>query len=229
MNIDEVYTFVRSLANKDQSGYLKSAQFNQYAERAQMEVYMKRYGNPAEYQPGRPIPRVAYDMTQKIHDDLLPFITPFTMNVDKFGRGKYPVDYMHVSAFTYTVHKDDGDSKVVELEVIPDAKLGYRLSSPVVKPSKEYPICSMYGPYIQFYPSNLAVVKLSYLRKPVKPIWAFTIVDGRELYDSANSVQLEFPEDVQNEICVRILSYFGISIRETDVTQYAETKASQGI
>lgn len=229
MNIDKSFTFVKELVNKDQNGFINAAQYNLFAERAQVEEYMQLYGNPHEYQPGHPVPRIAYGMTQKIHDDLRPFIKLGTINVDKFGKGKYPSDYVHVSAIRYTVHKDGGGSKEVSLEIIPDAKLGDRLSSSIVNPTKSDPICSMYDDHIQFYPKNLAVVKFSYLRQPKVPKWAFTIVNGREVYDPDNSVDFEFPDEVHNGIIIKILSYLGITLREPELMQYAETKNAQGI
>ena len=74
INVNELYEFVQFVSNKEQSGYVKPSEFNLAIDRAQMQLFMERYNNPAEYQPGRPVPRVAYQQTQKISDDLRPFI-----------------------------------------------------------------------------------------------------------------------------------------------------------
>ncbi len=228
MNIDTAYEFVKDLANKDQRGFIPSAKFNRYAERAQMEVFMQRYGNPKEYQPGRPIPRIAYDMTQKIHDDLRPFLKPWILSIDRNGQAPYPADYVHPSAIRYVVYSGDS-SYETPVEVIPDDKAGYRLSSTVVPPSRQYPICVLYDQHIQFYPASLGSVKFSYLRQPRIPKWGFTIVNSREVYDAGSSVDFEFPDEVHNEICIKILSYVGIKMREPELVQYAEGKDRQGI
>lgn len=228
MNIDKSYTLVKNLANKDQKGFLTSDEFNLYAERAQMEVFMQRYGNPHEYQVGVPIPRMAYDMTQKIHDDLRPFIKQKTLNIDKTGKVAYPTDYVHPSSFRYKYYKGQ-EGEEVKVKVMSDDKIAGRLSSSIVRPTKRYPICVLYNDHIKFYPKNLAGVTLTYLRQPSAPKWAFTIVNNREVYDPNNSVDFEFPDDVHNEICVKILSYFGIRLREGELIQYAENKAEKGI
>lgn len=229
MNIDEVYTFVQNLANKEQKGFLPSAKFNSYAERAQIEVFMQRYGNPHQYQPGRPIPQMSFESTQKISDDLRPFLKPTILNLDSTGRVSFPSDFVHPSALRYVVNLNDGTSTEVPVEVVTDDKVGYRLSSSIVAPNKSNPICAMYDDHIKFYPANLAIVNLTYLRQPVVPKWAFTIVSNREVYDASNSVDFEFPDEVHNEISIKILSYLAIKLRDQELVQYAETKNVQGI
>ena len=228
MDINTAYEFIKDLVNKDQKGFVPSAKFNRYAQRAQMEVFMQRYGNPKEYQPERPIPKVAYAMTQKIHDDLRPFIQQATLHLNKYGQAFYLSDYVHPSSISYTVTKK-GKHQRVPVKVVSDDKLAYRLSSRLVAPSKEYPICALYAQYLQFYPENLVAPNFTYLRQPKVPQWGFTIVNGREVYDPANSVDWEFPDEVHNEICIKVLSYIGIKLRESDLLQYAELKNGQGI
>ena len=97
ININEVYKFVQFISNKEQSGFVKPSEFNIAVDRAQMQFFMERYNNPAEYQPGRPIPRVAYNQTQKVSDDLRQFITRATLPVDNTGLMSYPLDYLHFS------------------------------------------------------------------------------------------------------------------------------------
>ena len=106
INIDEMYRFVQFVANKEQSGFIKPTEFNLAVDRAQMQLFMERYNNPAEYQPGRPIPRVAYQQTQKISDDLREFIR--RVNITKTGTVfLYPNDYIHFSKANHTFLKTD--------------------------------------------------------------------------------------------------------------------------
>ena len=217
------------MANKEQKGFIPSRKFNRYAERAQMEVFMQRYGNPHQYQPGRPVPPVAYGMTQKIHDDLRPFIQKVTLNLNRYGQATYPKDYVHASSFRYTLSHNEGKHEQVAIKVIPDDKLAYRLSSRIVEPTRQQPVCVLYDNFIQFYPENLVGIVFTYLRQPKVPRWGFTVINGREVYDAANSVDWEFPDEVHNEICMKVLSYVGIKLRENDLLQYAELKNQQGV
>jgi len=254
INIDELYKFVQFVANKEQSGFIKPSEFNLSVDRAQMQLFMERYGNPAEYQPGRPIPRVAYNQTQKVSDDLREFIVRGTFNVGANGVMIYPSDYLHFSSASYDyidstmLSKDEIEdcpdcnkvtkktnllasvtSKVVSVRPVDDFELANILGSSIVSPTKEYPILTFYKEGVQYHPKDIGSVDFVYLRRPEKALWAYNTIDNKPEYDLSNSVDLEWPEQVFNEIAVRILSFVGINLREADLTQYSEGKRQTGI
>ena len=254
INIDELYKFVQFVANKEQSGFIKPSEFNLSVDRAQMQLFMERYGNPAEYQPGRPIPRVAYNQTQKISDDLREFIVRGTLYVPSTGIMKYPLDYLHFSSASSTyldssISSKDRNSdcpgcskeekrknikasivnKVVSVRPIDDFELANILGSSIVAPTREYPILTFYSEGVQYHPKDIGSVDFVYLRRPAKALWAFTTPTSKPEYDAANSIDLEWPEQVFNEIAVRILSFVGINLREGDLAQYSEGKRQTGI
>lgn len=228
MNIDTAYSFIKDLANKSQRGFIPSAKFNRYAERAQIEVFMQRYGNPHNYRAGYPVAAMGYGQSQKIHDDLRPFIRPGILNLDAHGQAWYPKDYVHLSSLNYQL-TDKEEHRKVPVKVIGDDVLAYRLSSKLVQPTLEHPICVLYENYLQFYPEQMNGVNIVYLRQPTPPKWAYTLVSNREVYDAGNSVDWEFPDEVHNELCIKVLSYIGIRLREEELIQYAELKNKQGI
>ena len=255
ISVDELYRFVQFVANKEQSGFIKPSEFNLAADRAQMQFFMERYGNPAEYQPGRAVPRIAYSQTQKISDDLREFIRRETISVDSNGIMQYPEDYLHFSSATYhfieqavrtetpdencddcpgktTVTVDVGEIKNHSVTVRPvdDSELSYLLGSSIVSPDEKHPVLAFYQEGIQYHPKTISAVDFVYLRRPLAPLWAFTTgTTGRPVYDSLNSIDLEWPEQVFNEIAVRILSFVGVNLREGELTQYSEGKRQTGI
>lgn len=254
INIDEMYRFVQFVANKEQSGFITPAEFNLASDRAQMQLFMERYNNPAEYQPGRPIPRVAYQQTQKISDDLRMFIKRIMLPVNANGMMNYPEDYIHFSKATYrylsTIDLDDGSAnagcvdcsspvsgqsststieKTVGVKPVDDGELNKILSSNIVAPSLEYPILAFFEDGIQYYPKDISSVELTYLHRPTIPNWAFTLVNNRPVYNAASSIDLEWSEQVFNEIAIRILSFIGVNLREAELTQYGEAKRQTGI
>tara|TARA_R100000664_G_C2749112_1_gene136506 strand:- start:258 stop:1031 length:774 start_codon:yes stop_codon:yes gene_type:complete len=255
ISVNELYRFVQFVANKEQSGFIKPSEFNLAVDRAQMQFFMERYGNPAEYQPGRPIPRVAYNQTQKVSDDLRKFIKRSAIPVDVNGIMQYPEDYLHFSSATYhfveqpvsTETPDDncddcpgsGTSTVtigeitnhtVTVRPVDDSELSYLLQSSIVRPDEKNPVLTFYQEGVQYHPKNLGAVDFVYLRRPIKPEWSFNLnSNGRPEYDPVSSVDLEWPEQVFNEIAVRILSFVGVNLREGELTQYSEGKRQTGI
>ena len=73
MTIKETHNFITFVLNKEVSGYVSPTDIDRALDRAQMSKFVELYGNPKGYQPGRPIPPIAYGMTQKIADDLRKF------------------------------------------------------------------------------------------------------------------------------------------------------------
>jgi|TARA_Y100000004_G_scaffold187243_2_gene239773 hypothetical protein len=254
INIDEVYKFVQFVANKEQSGFIKPSEFNLAVDRAQMQFFMERYNNPAEYQPGNPVPRVAYNQTQKVSDDLRQFIKRVTLPVNSDGLMNYPNDYLHFSSASSNfvdVEFDRGTTaddcpgcnkttvrgsvtsnvttKTVSIRPVDDSELAGLLSSSIVNPTLEFPVLTFYQEGIQYHPKNINTVDFVYLRKPVKPQWDYTVSGNRPVYNPAGSIDLEWPIQVFNEIAIRILSFVGINLREGDLSQYSESKRQTGI
>lgn len=78
------------------------------------------------------------------------------------------------------------------------------------------------------YPTSIASISLSYLRKPATPEWAYTTVNDEPVYDAGNSQDFETGETTHLEICMRILSAVGVNLRMGDIVQYAEMAEQQG-
>ena len=237
IDINELYQFIQFTTNKEQSGYIKPSEFNLAVDRAQMQLFMERYGNPAEYQPGRPVPRVAYQQTQKISDDLRPFIKKIyqPLNNGKFLWSDIS-DYMHLSSLRaryYKINNQTGNSEIRHsgVKIVDDSELSNYLDSSIVNPTQEYPIAAIYNGYVQVYPENLDGIEVTYLSRPIKPEWAWTVNQslGIPEYDDANSTNLNWSDELFNEIAIRVLSFMGVNLKDNTITQYSELKKQQGI
>lgn len=246
MNINKFKIFVDFIAKKATSGNNPTiVQFNIAVERAFVEDIMMSYGNPAEYQTGRPIPRMAWQQTQKITDDLRFLLTRKEFHLTAAGKLTVPdgttkdintqtaPNYLHVSSlrFNHIISKNGAfESKEVNINIMRDSEIGSVLSSNINNPTTRFPVCAFYDTYIQFYPKTLQKVIFTYLRTPTIPVWAYTLdSNGRPVYDASNSVDIESPDVTQNRIAVKVLSYLGVSIREPQLIQYAEQQKATGI
>ena len=254
IDINEMYKFVQFVANKEQSGFIKPSEFNIAAERAQMQLFMQRYGNPKEYSPGYPVPRVAFAQSQKVQDDFNPFLM-----LDEFTGGEIDLEqltcgYIHLVAL---ISDEDVPIKLV------DASEYFKIeNSALLAPTTDYPI-AYFGSDKTIYVSGVTEGRILYLRHPNVPKWdyfknsqgqALDAEDGNvvsyPVFDDTatddepeegvyncdnthnpyeNAVNFEFPYDCFNEIAAMILSYVGINLREPMLTQYAEAKQTQGI
>jgi hypothetical protein len=73
--------------------------------------------------------------------------------------------------------------------------------------------------YFEVLPSGVVQVKLTYLKVPPVPVWAFTIVSGEPVFDSANSVDFTLSETSLSDIVFKLCSYFGIEIKDGEIYQ----------
>ena len=238
ININDLYKFVQFISNKEQSGYVKPSEFNMAVDRAQMQLFMERYNNPAEYQPGRPIPRVSYQQTQKISDDLRPFIKK---SVKTLASGKLLWstlnDYIHISSlrvnYNSTNNCGETTTKKKGVKVVDDAELSTYLDSSLLKPTDRYPIAAIYNGYLQLYPETINKLEITYLSRPQRPsdgeFWKYSISNDLPVYNSSASTNLAWSDELFNEIAIRVLSFIGINLREVTLSQYAEVKKTQGI
>ena len=253
ININNLYRFVQFIANKEQSGFIKPSEFNLAVESAQMQLFMERYSNPAEYR-GNGKARTGYNQTQKINDDLRIFIKRRTISVDSGGLMQYPDDYLHFSSATHSFIQQAKPSKVENencedcekntktktpgkirtytraVRPVDDMELTELIGSWIVFPSKHHPVLTFYDEGVQYHPKDIGSVDFVYLRKPKKALWNFTPDgNGRPVYNSGTSIDLEWPIQVFNEIAIRVLAFVGINLREPDLAQYSEGKRNTGI
>ena len=238
ININDLYKFVQFISNKEQSGYVKPSEFNMAVDRAQMQLFMERYNNPAEYQPGRPIPRVSYQQTQKISDDLRPFIKK---SVKTLASGKLLWstlnDYVHISSLRINYESTNNCGETITkkrgVKVVDDAELSNYLDSSILTPTSSYPIAAIYNGYLQLYPDSISQLEITYLSRPRRPadgeFWKYDDTSGLPVYTAAPSTNLAWSDELFNEIAIRVLSFIGINLREVTLSQYAEVKKTQGI
>lgn len=213
LDINKVYTFVQFIANKNQAGgYLTPARFNLAAVYAQQEIINEDYQQ--------------FQSSQFNSDVLSPLIRRRILNPNSEGVLAYPSDYMHTTSIRakqfYTDSYGATKSREVNVDQLTDDELGFRLSSDLLPPTEAYPISCQYDTFIQFYPTTIASVIFTYIKKPTDPDWAYTLSSGRPVYNAGGSVQFTLPDNTLNRVAYKICSYLGINIREQELYSYAE-------
>jgi hypothetical protein len=235
INVNELKIFIDFIANKEQSGTAYSIiQLNNAMQAANIDLYKLRYGLPEDYIPGMPLPRQAYEVTQKIKDDLRAFKEKISIPVDQFGIMQLPSNYVHKTAIEYVKITNSPDCEIPEaltksVEIIDDDKWSERVSNTIKKPTLDFPICNFLKDSIRFEPKNLGQVELSYLRIPIKPIWGYTFQNGVEVYNASTSVDLEWNEILFTDIAKLILNYLSINLKDGELQQAMAEYKTKGV
>ena len=109
-------------------------------------------------------------------------------------------------------------------------ELADKLNSQINPPTVTAPVGIMYQRRsIQLFPSNTIYTGfVHYMRRPVKPVYGYSVVGGRSIvYDPASSVQLEWKDTDINFILLKALSSIGINLSDQEVSQFAEVKSQE--
>jgi hypothetical protein len=226
MTIDQVYKFVDFIIKKSNSGgYLTPDEFNLIINRAQIQYFNKLYGNQNDYRYDRPVPKIAYAITEKISNSLSPFLSDSTaLVIDGNGQVNIPSDLFQTVSITHTI-----DNIEYEITRVEQDRIANNLSSYYDAPTSDFPIYSQLRTKFQFYPKNLATASLFYLKKPTDMVWGYTTVSGRPVYNSGTSVQPLWKDMDINEIIYIALSYIGVNLKDGDVSQFAQLKTQTGL
>jgi hypothetical protein len=78
------------------------------------------------------------------------------------------------------------------------------------------------------YPQTIGTVNLTYIREPVTPVWAFTIANNEQVYDSGNSVDFELPYQFKDDLIWNICSLLGVTVRQADLVQAGQALNPRG-
>tara|TARA_R100001594_G_scaffold8348_3_gene21668 strand:+ start:2699 stop:3358 length:660 start_codon:yes stop_codon:yes gene_type:complete len=210
MTIDELYKYIKFLANKENRGWLKPSEFNLMAKRAQLDVLKDRFGkiSPDGTNDG-------YRENAQYYDEIRTVIQ-YDTSLSGTGVYSFPAGYLYFLSLKFN------DS---EVEIVDHGELTKRRKSHLIPPTPDSPIGLIDSGGIRIYTSSAGVqsgdARLTYIKEPAAPNWRYTIVNNVEVFNSTNSVGLTLPESTHKEIAHRILAYLGILIREAPMIEYS--------
>lgn len=242
MNIWDIYNFINFRANKEQTGKSYTVdQFNLGLQAIDIEFLKLKYGLPEDYKPGAPLPRQAWEITQKITDDLrhLKVIMGGRNNplllVDKFGYADVPSDYIHQSSLRWdqTVNSADCDlaneETHIPIDVLFDQDFDSRLYDAIRVPWTKYPFCRFNNNHIEFRPKNIQFVVFSYIRMPRAAFLVVTLDSNQDyVYDATNSLQLEWPRDMHTDVANKLYEWLSENLSNQMMLSEAYKRKAEG-
>lgn len=200
--IKEIHDLVEFLTTKGRIGYNTAEEIDLAVYTASKWLYDFYYA--------------MFDENNALHDSLRPFTsdpTVITLTNDQYI---LPVDFVH----------EIGDITAggIFVDVVDRAAQAKRINNASFPPTPQHPICTFYNTYVQFFPTGLTNIKFAYLRLPVQPVYATTIVNGREVYDDSSSVDIEWNGIDITKVSTRALSILGINLEDLKLVEWSEAK-----
>lgn len=215
VNVNEFKTFVEYVSNKIQvGGTVSPTQFNQLANRAQMQLFEKD--------------RTLFLETGEITVFLSYFLKTVTSAVTGTGLLAYPSDLVQTTAIrTSYTPPSTGVAIEVPVDYVENAKWGEISASQLMPYTQEFPKYAEFDVVFRFLPKTITSVIIDYLRLPVAPIWGFTVVSNRPVYSAGTSTNFEWTDNFTNEVAAIYLSLIGVNLKDGELAQFAEMYKQQ--
>jgi hypothetical protein len=230
-NINDVVLYINLILNKNQAGSLNGNEVSLALNVAQQEYLRIKIGLPEQFTTDRREAPQQFQVAQVISDAVLPFIVSQTIN--KNGNGfDIPANFAAWANDDYIEVVQNNGQNVVRTQPIEFVTLGeraLRLSDYINYPTIEYPVATYMNSQILINPDTISRINLQYIRLPITPKWAFTVnADDQEVYDPANSVQLEFRNIEWQNIANLAIKYYSMFLRDGESYQAINQMIKEG-
>lgn len=215
VGIDQAHQLSYYIAAKQNAAFPSPIEFNSYANLANIDLY-NYYNDERE------------KLLVKVKSGEVIYAPPILANfvvsnhqMNFLGNSaSLPNDYIDVISLNKT--PASGKINKVDLDELPDY-----MKSTIDAPTLSNPIYVELPDSFVTYPT-LSVAYLTYYQQPATVVWAYTLVNGRPVYDSVNSVDFSWDGTEIYRLVSRILTYMGLSIRDTELTQAAQQMVQGG-
>jgi hypothetical protein len=186
INIDTVYKSVLSVLNKEQRGYLTPDEFNKIAKQAQiklLDVAFLSYNKLITLDTQGRVNAGYADIPEKTKEFIDVFYKTASVSLS-LGVGSLPTDVYKTIELT-------NSDRTLPFELVDKHELPYLLSSPLTKPSADYPVyykttTSSGATSVQVNPITISTATIDYIKVPTDPRWGYTrnATYGTNTYDS---------------------------------------------
>lgn len=237
--IDSVRSTVLSVLNKNNYGYLSPSDFNLLAKQAQLDIF-KQYIHDYNYNIRKENNRVNSEglaNVKELQEKALDLFSRYDLLTQSSGNIYILPSEITTGYDWYKINRIDILSLGVYYstsEYVTQDRAMLLSASPMAAPTMEFPSHSINGNLVTMYPAVITGpndIKCQYIRYPKAPKWTYsTLSGGQAVFNESQPDYQDFEVPVadENELVERILMYAGVSIRELQVTQFAngiETQA----
>lgn len=239
--INSVRNTVLSILNKNNYGYISPSDFNLFALQAQLEIfeaYFSEYNKLINLENSRQSGTEYADLRKPIEEAMELFSVTSTLTQVAPATNRFFLPSVSTTGFDYFLinkiicYDASVNPRVFkgEAEKVPHTRITLLNNSNLTAPTEMYPAYTQEGGVVTIYPStfNLAnEVEANYFRYPKEPKWTYiTLANGEPVFNQSQPDYQDFELPVEDEykLVTKILQYCGVSIRETEVTQFAMTQ-----
>jgi hypothetical protein len=215
MNISDYHNFIDLITSQERGGFNTPAEKDSALDRANMTLF--------EYY--RPI----YSTSIEANEALSPFKVKYDFITNSTGQitltsGQEFVRLLSMLVFVSDPTTPSGydPNRTYPVAFVNEDELADRLNSQNKQPLAIAPVAYTHGiGWYDLYPQQVHSGTMYFLKRPQKPIYAYTQVGRVITYDAANSQQLLWTEPYANKVVFLALRYLGINLDNDKLVAYA--------
>lgn len=234
-SVNEVYSALKNLANKDERGFITPKVFNTFSTIAQNKIFNDLFNEmtKAKTLRMRNVDAKEYlSFNKRLKEDLAYFSKESTVS-QASGVFSKPDDLARVISMKTHGTYVFGTSTSTSIDVIYDeSKIEYILQSDLSAPSATHPV-AIVGEDIEVFPTSIKKIKVRYYKYPegrsvstgarsaLSPRYnATNLGASNEVFNVATSVDFELPDHYVPQLVIEIGKMIGINLRDQDVVAY---------
>lgn len=234
-SINRVRNVTSYLLKKNNYGQIEPSQFDSLCDLAQNSIFESLFysDNFDTIKKGNRLTNDQYADLKKIREEQIDvysiYSTPSNFTYDSgSGLWKYIGTDLYRAIDLSLVHTST--KKKVSIEMNLKTKLNYAVNSNINPPTINFPEYCRVGEGFHVFPDAPTGyhVELLYLRKPKTPKWTYEIVGGNAVFNASatDKQDIDLHESLYERFVVKVLSYMGLSLKDTDVTQATENESA---
>jgi hypothetical protein len=241
-SVNEVYSALKSLANKDERGFITPKVFNTFAAVAQNKIFNDLFSDMtmARNMRARNIDAGGHmSLTKRLQEDLAYFSKEVTVS-GASGLFEKPEDLSRIISMKTHGAYVFGTSTSTPIDIIYDeSKIEYILQSDLSAPSSSHPV-AIVSEEIEVFPTTIKKIKVRYYKQPegrspvsgnrtaLSPRYnAISLGGSNEVFDPTTSVDFELPDHYVSELILEIGKMIGINLKDQDVYAYSNAESSK--
>jgi len=241
-SVNEVYSALKNLANKDERGFITPKVFNTFTTVAQNKIFNDLFNEMTKAQNFRARnidAKTHHSYTKRLEEDLAYFSKEANISQVN-GVFSKPDDLARIISMKSSGAYVFGTSTSTPIDVLYDeSKIEYILQSDLSAPSSSHPVAIVSND-IEVFPTTVKKIKVRYYKYPegrnvstgartaLSPRYNATNLGGsNEVFDPTTSVDFELPDHYVPTLILEIGKMIGINLRDQEVFAYTSGEAQQ--
>jgi hypothetical protein len=213
MTLEEKFNFLNFYINKYTGSWFTVSELTEAVDRGQMAYYSDV--------------KAKYATSNLIKEILSPFRATYDFTTSNTISGYIVVpsnsNYLDLLDLQITYEISGVRTVYVPVAMINEDERASRLNSQIDPVTVTNPVGEIVAPrFFRIYPAGGYAGTVTYLRRPAKPAFAYSVISGRVIvFDEANSTDIEWRETEVVPVLLKALRTLGINLTDAEVSEFS--------